>query len=84
MLSAQLSGFPPCVFVFCVRVTFQVSTKEALEGKHVAFYFSSQAVEDQLEKAAQGQEAVRPTPVVKEVSFPFLCCGRCALSSCFL
>lgn len=50
-------------------VILQVSTKEALEGKHVAFYFSSQAVEDQLEKAAQGQEAVRPTPVVKEVSF---------------
>lgn len=51
----------------------QVSTKEALDGKHVAFYLSSQAVEDQLEKAAAqgpGQEAVRPTPVVKEVSFP--------------
>lgn len=51
-------------------LVLQVSAKEALDGKHVAFYFSSQAVEDQLEKAAQGQEAVRPTPVVKEVSFP--------------
>lgn len=46
-----------------------MSTKEALEGKHVAYYFSSQAVEDQLEKAAQGQEAVRPTPTVKEVAY---------------
>lgn len=46
----------------------QVSAEEALDGKHVAYYFSSQAVEDQLEKAAQGQEAVRPTPVVKEVN----------------
>lgn len=45
----------------------QVSASETLDGKHVAFYFSSQAVEDQLEKAAQGQETVRPTPVVKEV-----------------
>eukprot|EP00903_Cladosiphon_okamuranus_P008316 g8000.t1 len=44
----------------------EVSSKDALDGKHVAYYFSSQAVEDQLEKAAQGQEAVRPTPVVKE------------------
>lgn len=42
-------------------------TKEALAGKHVAYYFSSQAVEDQLEKAAQGQKTVRPTPIVKEV-----------------
>ncbi|CAM9850611.1 unnamed protein product, partial [Laminaria digitata] len=44
----------------------QISTKEALEGKHVAYYFSSQAVEEQLEKAAEGQETVRPTPIVKE------------------
>ncbi len=48
--------------------SMQVPAKEALEGKHVAFYFSSQAVEDQLKKAAEGQEAVRPTPVVKEVT----------------
>lgn len=53
-------------------VARQTPTKEALEGKHVAFYFSSQAVEDQLEKAAQGQETVRPTPVVKEVSYPMI------------
>lgn len=46
--------------------TKEVPTKETLKGKHVAYYFSSQAVEDQLEKAAQGQETVRPTPVVKE------------------
>ncbi|CAM9846210.1 unnamed protein product, partial [Ectocarpus sp. 8 AP-2014] len=46
--------------------TKEVSASETLDGKHVAFYFSSQAVEDQLEKAAQGQETVRPTPVVKE------------------
>lgn len=56
------------VFLVCCLLRFeQTPTKEALEGKHVAFYFSSQAVEDQLEKAAQGQETVRPTPVVKEV-----------------
>lgn len=48
----------------------QIPTKEALEGKHVAYYFSSQAVEEQLEKAAEGQETVRPTPIVKEVGFP--------------
>ena len=33
----------------------------------MAYYFSSQAVEEQLEKAAEGQETVRPTPIVKEV-----------------
>lgn len=46
---------------------FQIPTKETLKGKHVAYYFSSQAVEDQLKKSAQGQDTVRPTPIVKAV-----------------
>lgn len=45
----------------------QIPTGEALEGKHVAYYFSSQVVEERLETAAEGQEVVRPTPIVKEV-----------------
>lgn len=76
-LQTSQKGYLPC-FVGVDRVPAtvlfcpQVPAKEALDGKHVAFYFSSQAVEDQLEKAAQGQETVRPTPVVKEVSQPSL------------
>ncbi|CAM9253167.1 unnamed protein product [Ascophyllum nodosum] len=46
--------------------TKEVSASEALEGKHVAYYFSSQVVEERLETAAEGQEVVRPTPIVKE------------------
>ena len=58
---------PPTAYALVRNLYDQISTKEALEGKHVAYYFSSRAVEEQLEKAAEGQETVRPTPIVKEV-----------------
>ena len=69
---------PPTAYALVRNLYDQISTKEALEGKHVAYYFSSRAVEEQLEKAAEGQETVRPTPIVKEVgggdiSTLFLC-----------